>query len=275
MPSRQARRLLGTNGRGWYRATLLALVALAACDGSKPLLKHEAKQPGPFPTPDRPVAPIVSPRWSTEDDRDRAGEAADVMKRAGIAPGMTVADIGAGEGYYTIRLAARVGKDGRVLAEDIVASVRDQLAQRVARERLDNVSVRLGLPADPRLPAGSFDRVLMVHMYHEIQQPYEFLWRMRPSLRATGEVIVVDANRPTQSHGTPPELLKCEFAAVGYRLAEFHDMPNAGGYFAAFRAVGDRPQPGAITACRVGQTGEAVGGSASAPSGSLRSPPPP
>ncbi|MFX6296413.1 class I SAM-dependent methyltransferase, partial [Acinetobacter baumannii] len=85
-----------------------------------------------------------------------------------------MADIGAGEGYYTIRLAARVGKDGRVLAEDIVPDVRDALAARVAHDRLDNVSVRLGEPADPKLPDASFDRVLMVHMYHEIAQPYEF-----------------------------------------------------------------------------------------------------
>ena len=105
------------------------------------------------------------------------------MDRAGIKKGMTVADIGAGEGYYTIRLAQRVGKEGRVLAEDIVPAVRDALAERVARERLDNVSVRLGLPADPRLPEASFDRMLMVHMYHEIEQPYEFLWRLRPALK--------------------------------------------------------------------------------------------
>lgn len=237
------------------RAALLALALLAACDGTKPLIKHLAKQPGPFPTPDRPVAPIVSPRWSTEDDRDRAGEATDVMKRAGVAAGMTVADIGAGEGYYTIRLAAKVGKTGRVLAEDVIADTTDQLAERVAREQLDNVSVQLGAVADPKLPANSFDRVLMIHMYHEIAQPYEFLWRMRPSLRANGDVIVVDANRPTQFHGTPPELLKCEFAAVGYAFVSLADMPEAGGYLAKFRAAGPRPQPEAIKACHLPRRG--------------------
>jgi SAM-dependent methyltransferase len=232
------------------RAALLGLVLLAACDGSKPLMRHEAKLPGPFPTPDRPVAPIVSPRWSTEDARDGAGEAAAVMAKGGIAPGMTVADIGAGEGYYTIRLAAKVGKTGRVLAEDIMPATRDTLADRVARERLDNVSVRLGEASDPKLPADSFDRVLMVHMYHEIEQPYEFLWNLRPSLRRGGEVIVVDADRQTRYHGTPPALLKCEFAAVGYQQVDTTAMPAAGGYLAAFRAVGPRPQPAAIRACR-------------------------
>jgi ubiquinone/menaquinone biosynthesis C-methylase UbiE len=236
--------------RACGRAAALLLL-LAACDGSKPLIKHEPKQPGPFPAADRPVATIVSARWSTEEARDRLDEARAVMDIADIRPGMTVADIGAGEGYYSIRLARRVGRTGRVLAEDIMPEVRDALAERAARERLDNVSVRLGAPADPRLPANSFDRVLMVHMYHEIAQPYEFLWRLRPSLKPGGLVIVVDADRPTQNHGTPPALLHCEFAAVGYRQVSTENMPSAGGYLAAFRAEGPRPEPGAIRACRV------------------------
>jgi ubiquinone/menaquinone biosynthesis C-methylase UbiE len=221
-----------------------------ACDGSRPLIQREPEKPGPFPAADRPVASIVSPRWSSEEARDRLREAAGVMDRAAIAKGMTVADIGAGEGYYTVRAAARVGRHGRVLAEDIVPAVRDQLAERVARERLDNVSVRLGDAADPKLPDTSFDRVLMVHMYHEIEQPYEFLWNLRPALKPDGSVVVVDADRPTQNHGTPPALLRCEFAAVGYRLVSSQAMPSAGGYLAMFRPVGPRPDPAAIHACR-------------------------
>jgi len=227
------------------------LLLLAACDGGQPRLPDKTQKAGPFPAADRPVAAIVSSRWSTEEARDRVNEAGEVMNKAGIEPGMTVADIGAGEGYYTIRLASRVGKDGRVLAEDIVAEVRDTLALRVTRERLENVSVRLGSPADPRLPANSFDRVLMVHMYHEIEQPYEFLWRMRPALKPDGLVIVVDADRQTQNHGTPPALLRCEFAAVGYREVARYDMPSAGAYLAAFRPTGARPDPRAIKACHV------------------------
>ncbi|WP_242096019.1 MULTISPECIES: methyltransferase domain-containing protein [unclassified Sphingomonas] len=232
-------------------AVAIALL-LAACDGSKPLIHHEPEQPGPFPAADRPVAGIVSSRWSTEEDRDRLNEAREVMDKGGVARGMTVADIGAGEGYYTIRLAARVGKTGRVLAEDIFPAVRDTLAERAARERLDTVSVRLGEPDDPKLPPASFDRVLMVHMYHEIAQPYAFLWHLRPSLKPDGLVVVVDADRPTQNHGTPPALLKCEFAAVGYAEVAMKDMPSAGGYLATFRAVGPRPAPAAIKACRLG-----------------------
>jgi len=210
-----------------------------------------------FPAAARPVAPIVSPRFSTEEARDRVQEATRVMRDAGVKPGMTVADIGAGEGYYTVRLAARVGEDGRVVAQDIVPAVRDKLADRVTREQLDNVSVKLGKPADPMLPANSFDRVFMMHMYHEIESPYEFLWRLRPSLLPNGQVVVVDADRPVLRHGTPPALLDCEFKAVGYRLVERKPMPEVDGYIAIFEAAGARPAPKDIVPCTNAADGKA------------------
>ena len=202
-----------------------------------------------FPQAHRPVAPIVSSRYSTEDARDKVREADRVMREAGIRKGMTVADIGAGEGYYTVRLAARVGEEGRVVAQDIVPAVRDKLADRVTREELDNVSVKLGAPADPKLPPNSFDRVFMMHMYHEIKAPYEFLWRLRPSLAPGGRVVVVDSDRPIMEHGMPGELLDCEFSAVGYRLVERKALPEVEGYIALFEAVGPRPEPKAIIPC--------------------------
>jgi ubiquinone/menaquinone biosynthesis C-methylase UbiE len=233
---------------------VVLLMLLAGCNSVAVGGASDTDKAGLFPAADRPVARIVSPRWSTEEERDGRREFADVMGQAAILPGMTVADIGAGEGYYTIRLADKVGSAGRVLAEDIFPAVRDALAERVARERLGNVSVRLGEPANPKLPDNSFDRVLMVHMYHEIAQPYEFLWRMRPALRPAGRVVVVDANRPTPNHGTPPALLKCEFAAVGYRLVSMAEMPSAGGYIAMFAADGLRPEPQAIRPCRLARS---------------------
>lgn len=226
------------------RAALLLLLAAASGCGSK----QESASPQ-FPEPHRPVAPIVHARFSNEDARDGAAEAEKVMALADVTPGMTVADIGAGEGYYTVRLAPIVGAGGRVLAQDIVPGVRDALADRVERERLTNVSVKLGLPDDPMLPPLSFDRIFMVHMYHEIEQPYAFLWHMRPALKRGGSVVVVDADRPTARHGTPPRLLVCEFAAVGFRLVRFEDLPAADSYLAQFVADGERISPQAIRPC--------------------------
>lgn len=229
-----------------------ALLMLAGCEPAPGQANDNVQSDlEDFPAADRPVAEIVSSRWSTEEARDRLREADTVMDKAEIKPGMTVADIGAGEGYYTTRLAERVGPRGRVLAEDIIPSIHAALAERVTRERLSNVSVRLGEAADPKLPQNSFDRIFMVHMYHEIEQPYAFLWRMRPSLKPNGLVVVVDADRATQNHGTPPNLLRCEFAAVGYSLVDIEPMARAGGYLATFRATGPRPEPKDIVPCRL------------------------
>ncbi|CAM8625438.1 methyltransferase domain-containing protein [Sphingobium sp.] len=226
------------------------LVLLAACDqisGGKD--SHRSAAAAPFPQADRPVAPIVSTRWSSEEARDRVNEAEDIMDRAGIRSGMTVADIGAGEGYYTVRLARRVGAKGRVLAEDIMPEVIEALSRRITREKWDNVSLKLGAPEDPKLPENSFDRIMMVHMYHEIAEPYAFLWHLSPALKKDGELIVVDADRPTDQHGAPPRLLACELAAMGFRMEQLIPKPTAGGYLARFRRIAARPDPASIVPC--------------------------
>lgn len=212
----------------------------------------------PFPRADRPVSAQAPAEFTNEDLRDRRGEAQTVMDLARIGPGSVVADIGAGQGYYTVRLAARVGPRGRVLAEDIDKDAIERLGLRVEKQRLENVAIRLGLPEDPRLPEASFDRVFMVHMYHEVSEPYAFLWNLRPALKPGGSVVVVDVDRPTGQHGTPPALLFCEFGAVGFRLAEFVRKPEVTGYYAKFEAVGPRPAPAAIRPCRAGSDGSAA-----------------
>ena len=232
---------------------LLTAALLAGCQQAGEGRSEEAAS---FPQPDRPVSNLGSNQFSTEDARDSRGEAQTVMDLAEIEEGMTVADIGAGNGYYTVRLAERVGKGGRVLAQDIDPEALRRLAGRVERERLDNVSIKLGQPEDPKLPAGSFDRIFMVHMYHEIQEPYAFLWHMWPSLRENGQVIVVDIDRPTDRHGIDPLLLSCEFKRVGFELVAFKDAPELSGYYAQFKAAAKRPQPNEIKPCR-GSPGEA------------------
>lgn len=226
-------------------ALVLAIALLGGC-------KDNGERTG-FPDADRPVATITSSGFSTEEARDRVNEAGRVMDLAELTPSMTVADIGAGEGYYTIRLSKRVGEEGRVVAQDIVPATLEALALRVEKDRLDNVFIQPGEPANPKLPGG-FDRVFMVHMYHEIELPYEFLWNLRPSLKPGGRVVVVDADRPTQDHGTPPALLRCELAAVGYKEVAYRAMPNIGGYFMMFEAEGERPEPNMIQPCVQGQS---------------------
>jgi ubiquinone/menaquinone biosynthesis C-methylase UbiE len=223
------------------RALLPAFLFLLAACG-------EQEKASPFPEPHRPVAPVSS-RYLDEDTRESVGEFETVARLAEVAPRMSVADIGAGGGYYTVHLSPMVGPKGRVLAEDIVPSTIRALAQRIQRERLDNVAIKLGQPNDPQLPAGSFERVFMIHMYHEIARPSEFLWNLRAALKSDGRVIVVDADRPTNQHGTPQRLLVCEFNALGFGLTRFERLPASESYFAQFEARGPRPEPRDIPTC--------------------------
>lgn len=230
-------------------ALALLLLAATGCrwapeDTSRPETSRD------FPKAQRAVSDISGTQFSNETQRDSVGEAAKVMDLAEISPGMTVADIGAGEGYYTVRLAEKVGRKGRVLAGDIDREALSRLGQRIDRERLDNVSMKLGTPDDPKLPENSFDRVFLVHMYHEVQEPYAFLWRLWPSLKKDGRVIVVDVDRPTNQHGIDPLLLSCEFQRVGFQLDAFKDAPELAGYYAQFKRAATRPEPADIKPCR-------------------------
>jgi SAM-dependent methyltransferase len=209
-----------------------------------------------FPAPARPVAGIVTDIWRDEKSRDQAGEAERVMNLLGVKPGLVVADIGAGSGYYTVRLARRVGPAGHVFAEDVVPEYLERLAPRVAGDGLTgSVTVMRGDPHDPRLPPGSIDLALLVHMYHEVQQPYGLLWNLRPALRPSAHVAVIDARKQTEVHGTPPDLLRCEMAAVGYRQTSFYDLQERS-YLAVFVPLDPRQgptSPGAIRPCVPGR----------------------
>ncbi|MBB4632167.1 class I SAM-dependent methyltransferase [Sphingosinicella soli] len=229
------------------RSILLCAIVLAACNAPP------APPPPPgedsFPSVERPVAEIVSAQFSDEESREQAGEARRVMDLMGIAAGATVADIGAGRGYYTVNLSRRVGADGRIYAEDIFANTVNDLRGRVHAEGFSNVSVVLGTPGNPKLPPQSLDRALLVHMYHEIENPYELLWNLRTSLKPGALLGIVDADRPTRNHGTPPWLLECEVTAIGFERQALHELDGKS-YLAIYAATKPRPRPIDIQPCR-------------------------
>jgi predicted methyltransferase len=227
---------------------LTILLLLAACDAQPQRPRGPSEDT--FPTVERPVADIVSSQFSDEESRERVGEAAEVMDLVGIAPGETVADIGAGRGYYTGRLAERVGPTGFVYGEDIFQATVTDLRQRMAAEGHANVKVVLGTPGDPKLPPQSLDHALLIHMYHEIENPYELLWNLRSSLKPGATVAIVDADRPTRRHGTPAWLLACEVAAIGFQQQAFHRLGDGKSYVAIFKATAPRPRPLDIQPCR-------------------------
>ncbi len=239
---------------GWGTITTRAiaagwLAAIVACEGSGSGARTATASAPVFPAPDRRVADIISPSWDSEERRDNAGEAERVMDLLAITEGMRVADIGAGSGYYTVRLAQRVGATGQVFAEDIVPAYLDSLQQRIAAAKLANVSPVAGTSADPKLPAGRVDVMLLSHMYHEIENPYEFLWHAQPAFAPGGRVGVVDLDRETWRHGTPLPLLTCEFERMGFVREGVYFLEPAAGYLAIFRAPATRPEPKSLTAC--------------------------
>jgi SAM-dependent methyltransferase len=205
-----------------------------------------------FPKPDRPVADIVSPIWHDEKQRDDAGEPRQLVRLLGINSGMTIADIGAGSGYYVVRLSPIVGPHGRIIAEDVVPEYLQDLSSRVHGLGLQNVTISLGEPHDPRLPAGSLDIAILVHMYHEITQPYALLYNLVPALKPGARVGIVDAYGPTSEHGTPPSLLRCEFAVVGYREISLDRLTGSDAYLAIFEppTIASRTRPETMVTCK-------------------------
>lgn len=205
-----------------------------------------------FPAPNRPVSRIVAPRWIAENDRDAFGEAEKVMNILNIRAGQRVADIGAGDGYYVRHLSERVGARGLVYGQDIEPRYLSMLRERVADAKWTNVEVIAGTPGDPALPAASIDVALMIHMYHEISDPYALLYRLAPAFRAGGRLAILDQDAPTDRHGTPPRLLICELGAVGYSRVRRDEMPD-GAYVVTFRApdAASRPRDAAEVRARV------------------------
>ncbi len=202
-----------------------------------------------FPLPNRPVAQIISAEYSDEKTRDLHQEAERVMDLLSIKPGVRVADIGAGKGYYTVRLAARLGPGATIYATDVKASHVNELQARLKSNGIGGVKVVLSGPNNPNLPPAAIDVAILAHVYHEIENPYEFMYRLLRSLALGAHVGIVDLDRPTESHGTPPKLLRCELGALGYREVAFRYLKPADGYLMVFVPPRGLPPVESIIAC--------------------------
>lgn len=159
------------------------------------------------------------------------------MDLLGIAPGKTVADLGAGSGWFTVRAAARVGATGTVYAEDINPEAIAYIRKRATSEHLANVRPVLGAAADPKLPAQSLDAALLMKTYHEIAEPVKFLEALRPSLKPGARLGIIDRNGNGADHGIMPMVIIREASQAGYRLTATYDFTKADGqdYFMIFQ----------------------------------------
>ena len=226
---------------------LTSLVTLFACQPKVDAQRPASAAPDTlnFPAPDRPTSRIVAPRWAGEDVRDRYGEAAKVIALAGVKDGMTVADIGAGDGYYVVRLSPIVGPTGKVIGEDIMPDYLELLRKRIASEKLANVEALLGTADDPGFAPRSLDAVFMIHMYHEITRPYELLWNLSRAMKPSAILAIVDLDGPTDRHGTPPSLLQCELGVLDYKQLKRTTLDD-GAFVALFRAPAEPVLPSKV-----------------------------
>ena len=227
---------------------VIVFVAISLCALQFPLREVWAEE-RIFPTPNRPVAQIISAEYSDEKTRDLHQEAERVMDLLGIKPGLRVADIGAGRGYYTVRLLARLGPDATIYASDVDADHVKELQARLKSKGIDGVKVVLASPNDPNLPPAAIDVAILAHVYHEIENPYEFMYRLHRSLALGARVGIVDLDRPTESHGTAPKLLRCELGTLGYREVAFQNLKPADGYLMVFVPPDELPPVESIRVC--------------------------
>ncbi len=170
--------------------------------------------------------------------RDERLQIQRVMDLLGIRAGSSVADIGAGSGWFSMRAAARVGASGIVYAQDINPDAVQYIKDRIYKQKITNVKAVLGSPDDPKLPSDSIDAVLLLKVYHEVAHPLLLMANLKPSLRSGAKVGIIDRNGNGRDHGLNSDVIKREMAEAGFRLLSSYDFTKADGqdYFLLFAA---------------------------------------
>jgi len=167
------------------------------------------------------------------DERLQINRVMDILE---IAPGKTVADIGAGSGWFTVRAARRVTETGSVYAVDINPEATRYIDKRAQKEGLHNVKTVLSKSDDPQLPANQIDSVLLLKTYHEVDKPVVLLQNLRASLRPGAKVGVIDRNGNGENHGVASDIVIKEASEAGYALQSRYDFVKGDGmdYFLVF-----------------------------------------
>ena len=203
----------------------VALVILAAAA----VLAQTVATPGVHPISGRRFANVMGwqgAEWLERSERGLEEEPDKALDALGSLAGLTVADLGAGSGYFTVRLAARTGPKGRVYATDLQPEMLKLLASRLARDNVRNVTLVQGAVDDPRLPAGAIDLVLMVDVYHEFSEPQKMLRGIRAALKPGGRLVLLEYRKEDPDvpirfeHKMSVAEAKLEVEAEGFTLTK-------------------------------------------------------
>ena len=176
------------------------------------------------------VMGIGGAEWLERSERELEEEPDKALDAIGFSPGMNVADVGAGTGYFALRIARRVEPGGRVWANDIQQEMLDLLRENAKRGSIHNVETRLGSATDTNLPASTMDRVILVDVYHEFSEPQKMLASIRRSLKPDGRLVLLEYRKEDPKvpirieHKMTVKEAKTEVEAEGFRLEKVLDV---------------------------------------------------
>ncbi len=191
------------------------------------LLAFQTSAQSVHPVTGRQIAPVMSvggAEWLDREERTKEEQPGKAIAALDLKPGMMVGDVGAGTGFYTLRLAKAVAPGGVVFANDIQPGMLDRLKANAAAQKVTNVVTILGTESDPKLPPGKLDLVLLVDVYHEFSRPQQMLDRIRDSLKPRGELVLLEFRKEDPNVPIRPEHkmsvgeVKAEVIPEGYKF---------------------------------------------------------
>ena len=193
------------------------------------LYAYQSASPGVHPVSGRQYAHVMGvagASWLERPERDAEENPQAAIDALGLEPGMVVCDLGAGSGYYSIRMAKKVGPQGKVYAVDVQPGMIQLLEKRIKSDKIKNIHPILSTPSDPKLPDGEIDLMILVDVYHELDKPQEMLRKIRKSLKDSGRLVLLefrkeDKNVPIRlEHKMSVAEVKQELEAEGFMIAE-------------------------------------------------------
>jgi ubiquinone/menaquinone biosynthesis C-methylase UbiE len=213
-------------------AAFLVLAACTVAKAQRELQTSTAVPPARIEYMGRRIATTMHYRgapWLVRDTREREERCSLMLANLGVKRGMTVCDMGCGNGFYSLQLAKMVGPNGRVLAVDIQPEMLKMLRRAAEKEKLENIEPVLGQPHDPNLPEGEVDLILLVDVYHEFSHPERMLTAMRRSLAPDGLIALLeyreeDPNVPIKPlHKMSKRQIMKEYVPNGFKLVKQFD----------------------------------------------------
>jgi ubiquinone/menaquinone biosynthesis C-methylase UbiE len=184
------------------------------------------------PVTGRPIAHVMGlggADWLDREEREKEEQPQKAIAQFNLKPGMMIGDVGAGTGYYSIRMAKLVGPNGTVYANDIQPGMLDKLKAKAAEADVKNIVTVLGSESDPKLPAGKLDLVIMVDVYHELSRPQRMLEGIRESLKPGGRLVLLEYRKEDPSIPIRPEHkmsvdeVKAEITPEGFEFEKVTD----------------------------------------------------